>query len=99
MIMDKPFIGMGATICMGTDRLPATVIKISASGKQITLQEDNAIRKDKNGMSEVQSWLFTTNRNGETYRASLRKDGKYKLAQTDMMIKLGVRKKYFDYCF
>lgn len=97
--MDKIFIGMGATICMGTDRLPATIIKISASGKQIILQEDNAIRKDKNGMSEMQSWLFTTNHNGEVYTASLRKDGKYKLAKSDMMIKLGVRKKYFDYSF
>lgn len=48
--MDKIFVGMGATIFMGTDRLPATIIKISASGKQITLQEDRAIRKDKNEM-------------------------------------------------
>lgn len=97
--MDKPFIGMGATIFLGTDRLPATIIKISASGKQIILQEDNAIRKDKNGMSEMQSWLFTANHNGEVYTASLRKDGKYKLAKSNMMIKLGVRKKYFDYSF
>jgi hypothetical protein len=97
--MDKPFIGMGATICLGTDRLPATIIKISASGKQITLQEDNAFRKDENGMSEVQKWIFTSNNNGQVYSASLRKDGRYRLAETNMMITLGIRRKYFDYCF
>ncbi len=41
----KPFVGMGATISIGSDSYPATVLTVSKSGKKITIQRD-AVAKD-----------------------------------------------------
>lgn len=90
-------VGMGATIFMWSDRLPATVIAVSHKGKRVVLQEDAATRVDSNGMSEVQSYSFSPNPNGRTFNASLRKNGTWK-SGTDG-VRLGARAKYHDFSF
>lgn len=62
-----PKVGDGATLQMYTDRHACTVIAVSPSGKQVTLQEDTATRTDKNGMSECQSYTFARNPNGKVH--------------------------------
>ncbi len=52
-------VGMGATIFGWTDRHAATVTRISASGKSVFVKRDQAVRTDKNGMSEDQTWSTT----------------------------------------
>lgn len=94
-----PIIGMGATICYWSDREPATVVRVSESGKTIFLQEDSYIRTDNNGTSEDQSYIYNLNPNGRVHCATLRKDGSYKLTKSKTQIVLGSRRKYYDYSF
>lgn len=95
----KPEVGMGATIQHWSDRSPATVIKVSPTGKKIVLQEDKAIRSDKNGMSENQTYFYQTDANGTLYTATLRDDGTYRLKGSKQLVSLGIRRKYHDYSF
>lgn len=94
----KPMVGMGATILMWSDRKAATVIRVSASGKTIWLKEDTAIRVDRNGMSDAQSYRFEPNPNGIEYRASLRKNGRWKTT-SGSGVSLGHRSAYHDFSF
>lgn len=54
----KPEVGKGATILHWTDREAWEVIKVSKSGKEVTIQKYDAERIDKNGMSEVQDYKY-----------------------------------------
>lgn len=95
----NPTIGLGATICYYTDRDPATVIEVSATGKRIVIQEDKATRIDNNGMSECQQYRYDPDPNGKIHTATLRKDGTYRLTGSKVLISLGKRNRYFDYSF
>lgn len=95
----KPEVGMGATIFHYSDRSAATVVKVSASGKTVWLTADTATRTDNNGMSESQSYTFTPNPDGVSFKASLRKNGTWKLANNGAGVALGRRSAYHDYSF
>jgi hypothetical protein len=92
-------VGMGATICIGSDRYPATVIQITRNGKRIVLQEDFSTRTDNNGVSEMQHYNYEANPNGTINIATLRKDGVYRLTGGKTRVSIGCRSKYYDYSF
>lgn len=96
---DMPTIGMGATIRIGSDSYPATIIQVTRNGRRIVLQEDNATRTDNNGLSELQEYTYETNSNGTTHIATLRKDGRYRLTGGQIPVSLGNRRKYLDPSF
>jgi len=92
-------VGDGATILHYSDRTPATVVSISKSGKKIEIQEDNAFPLHK-GMTESQNWKIERNEKGRIHKASLRKDGQWRISDycaNDVLI--GKRMKYYDYSF
>ena len=104
MIMEnnnlKPEIGMGCTILYYTDRHAATIIGVSKSGKVVTVQEDKAIRTDKNGMSESQSYRYERDTNGKTQTFSLRKNGIWRARKsTHPTLHIGDKNHYHDYLF
>ena len=74
-----PEVGMGATIIMWTDRKAATIIEVIKNKKgvikEITIQDDIAVRADKNGLSESQTYDYTPNLAGRTHIARLLKSG------------------------
>lgn len=90
-----PQVGMGATILMWTDRKPATIVKVTRT--QIHVREDRAIRADKNGMSECQSYTFEEQPNAPVRVFRLRKTGAYKGDRGQLRI--GERDSYHDYSF
>jgi hypothetical protein len=94
-----PEVGDGATVVYWTDRKAATVIEVSQTGHQITVQEDTATRTDKNGMSDAQSYEYTRNAEGATHEATRRKDGSYRLKGGDTRVLVGVRDHYYDFSF
>ena len=53
-----PVVGEGATILSYTDRRCCEVISVSENGKRVVLEDYNAIRTDKNGMSEDQQYRY-----------------------------------------
>lgn len=98
-ISDIPSIGMGATIRIGSDSYPVTIIQVTQNGKKIVLQEDEATRTDNNGLSELQEYTYQTNPNGTTHIATLRKDGRYRLQGEQIPVYIGIRRKYYDPSF
>ncbi|UTS52150.1 hypothetical protein [Synechococcus phage BUCT-ZZ01] len=105
-------VGMGATMLGWTDRYPGTVIEVFKIGKSIALavQEDDAKRIDKNGMSESQDYEFTPNPKGRVSHFKQKDDGTwvnvYKDADTNRWkqtgsrgLRLGERDKYYDFSF
>lgn len=95
----EPEIGMGATLHIGSDRVPATVVQITHNNKRIVLQEDIATRTDSNGMSESQSYTYKNDPNGSLWYASKRKDGRWRVSGGSMPVSLGVRSYYYDFSF
>lgn len=76
--MDKTFtVGDGVTMSSGTDRRPGTVIRVSASGKTITVQHDDYRRIDSNGYGGEQVYEFFHNPDGALTTYSLRKNGRF----------------------
>lgn len=94
-----PEVGMGATIHVGSDSYPATIIQVTQNGKRVILQEDDATRVDSNGMSESQDYTYQTNPQGTIHIATLRKDGRYRLTGEKTPVSIGFRRKYYDYSF
>lgn len=97
-----PVVGMGATICFLTDRRAGTIVAVSASGKQITVQRDTCTRTDKNGMSECQSYDYAPNPEGTTDTFTFRKNGRWVQKGSDMngtCCYIGGRREYHDYSF
>ena len=92
-----PEVGMGITILMWTDRQPATITRVSKSGKVFWFKRDHAERRDANGMSESQTYEFFPNPEATEERASLRKNGAWKCGSGQ--VRLGSRDKYHDYSF
>lgn len=68
-------IGMPATICIGSDCYPGTVIGITPSGKTVEVQEDDAISL-ANGSGEY-NYHFNSNNRIITFRYS-KKINKYR---------------------
>lgn len=96
---DIPTLGMGATIHVGSDSYPATVIQVTRNGKRVVVQEDIATRIDNNGMSDSQDYTYEPNPDGEIHVATLRKDGRYREVGGKIPISIGFRRKFYDFCF
>ena len=97
-----PEVGMGATQLMWTDRSAGTIIEVSKSGKKLVFQRDAVSRKDTNGMSDSQSYLYKRNSHGLTYEYSLRKNGRWVRVGDNFngpSLLLGHREEYYDYSF
>jgi hypothetical protein len=101
-------VGMGATICLWSDRHAVTIVEIG-KGYLVT-QADTVTRIDKNGMSESQEYEYTPNPNGSLEYWKLDKNGKYRQAHKNQNGRLvfnnhsshlgiGYREEYYDFSF
>lgn len=94
-----PQIGMGVTIAYYSDSCPATIIQITNNGKRLVVQVDSSTRTDTNGVSDIQSYTYSTDPNGEILIVTKRKDGTYRLTKSKSLVHIGVRRKFHDYSF
>jgi hypothetical protein len=108
----EPVVGMGATLLSWTDREAATIVEVSKTkggAWLITVQEDDAKRIDKNGLSESQDYKYTPNPaapkrmfrfdEGKGWR-EVRANGKGRLVLTGGAgLRIGERDKYHDFSF
>ena len=75
--MNQPTVGMGATLCVGSDRYPYTIVEIIGS-KTIVVQADEFRRTDSRGaFTEQQEYSFTRNPFASKLTFTLRKDGRW----------------------
>jgi hypothetical protein len=105
-----PEVGAPATICMWTDRDPATVFRTFAVGKAVIVEtrDDKAARIDTNGISESQRYEYKTDVLGAKryWRVTdkgiehvyLAESGRWKKASS-LGVRFGVREKFHDYSF
>lgn len=107
-----PVVGDAATVGFWSDRIAATVVDIfTYRGKvMVTVQEDNAVRTDKNGMSDCQEYEYSRNPNGSKYTFKLKGtkwvavgqnyDGKgWSEGFGSGNLSIGRRNKHYDYSF
>lgn len=95
----KPEVGMGVTYGCWTDRYAATIIKVSPSGKTITVRDDIAIRTDKNGLSESQTYRYEPGTGGtKTFRITTR-HGRKNWRSGVYRATVGIRNAYRDPSF
>jgi hypothetical protein len=105
-----PTVGMGATILGWTDRHAGTIVEVIKGGKYIAVTRDRAKRIDKNGMSEMQEYAYTSDPDGAKHWFKQEKDGRwssvtqnsetgrFKKDQSEGL-RIGVRDSYYDYSF
>jgi hypothetical protein len=90
-----PEVGMGITLLHWTDRSAGTITRVSPSGKMFWFQSDRAVRTDKNGMSESQTYEYTPQPDARVQTARLNKKGQWVSAGTN--IRIGDRRAYHDF--
>lgn len=108
----SPAAGMGVTFLHWTDRSPGTIFKTFVVGSRLIIEcrADDYERIDSNGMSEDQSYKFTTKVNGAKSYYRREKDGKWQNVRWDADIKrwvkaggsglrIGLRGAYHDFSF
>lgn len=105
----EPAIGMGATLCFHADRHAATITKIKEYRYTtlITVQEDIAVRTDKNGVSFDQKYDYKPNPEGREYSyrykdgrwvgAKESESGRVVLVRHNPALIIGVRDHFFDF--
>lgn len=96
---ETPVVGMGATILCWTDRHAATIVSVSP--KRIGIVQDEAIRTDKNGMSDSQTYDYKPG-NGPVSYYTLRKNGAWVREGESLKgqrIAIGYRDEHYDYSF
>lgn len=91
-----PQVGMGATIFHYTDRSPATVTRVSKTGKIAWIRRDKYKRVDNNGMSEAQTYEYSPGE-GKEVRVTLCADGQWR--SKGEKVAFGHREKYHDFSF
>ncbi len=89
----EPKVGMGATILMYSDRHAATIVKVTKT--QVHVQRDIAKRIDKNGMSESQEYVFTSDPDAHVEIFRKTKRG-YRAAGGGAALRIGDRDEYYD---
>jgi hypothetical protein len=104
----RPVVGMGATILMFSDRHAATITSVASTKegempKWITIQQDKAIRTDKNGMSESQEYRYEPNTAASVETYTYRRNGTYVVKGSGMrqgtIVRVGSRNEYHDFSF
>lgn len=109
----RPQVGMGVTISLYSDRYTYTIIAISSSGKQLTLQRDKVIlNKDFKpdfhvggfvghvSNQEDQSYTYERDLEGEKVIARMSKSGVFYARKISTKpIALNVRREFYDYNF
>lgn len=104
----EPKEGDGCTMISYTDRYAGTVVKVLEF--VIAVQEDRAIRTDKNGMSECQYYEFQRNpearvvhfkkdRNGRYREAYVSSKNRWCFKNSGLGLRIGDRDAYHDYTF
>jgi hypothetical protein len=97
--MNKIEVGTGVTIHYVTDCRPGTVIKVSPSGKTLTVQRDEwKVVKGSchDGSAEYE---YSRDPNGIIEVYSLRSNGRYVITGSDKRgtcLQIGIRRYYYD---
>jgi len=86
-----------ATLTIGSDRYPLTIVGKSISGHCLSFRHDTFNRTDRNGQSEIQAYEYVSIPDGEVLKAYRTKDGRYR--HKGSLVTVGRRSCYQDPAF
>ena len=98
----EPVVGMGVTECQWSDRTPWEIIQV-IDDRHIIVRELDAKRVDRNGLSEMQEYEYSSNPENRTAKLFMTKQGHWRecvgrsLGCTKFV--LGRAEKYWDPTF
>lgn len=97
----RPRVGMGATLHIGSDDYPLTIVEVNASGKRIRCQRDliRGRRAAGSDLSVPANYLFIPNPDGHVIEVSLRPNGYWRPkgpARSGYYVTIGERHCYRD---
>ena len=98
-IIIDPVVGMPATIYLGSDCYPYTIIDVSFSKQTIKLQADTYKLISGSCASENQEYEYTQDNDGIIKSARKRKNGNFYLPHSNTRVILGYRRSYHDPSF
>jgi hypothetical protein len=91
---------MGCTICYISDRYPATIVKVNATGGTITIREDEAIAVSGSAQDGSVKYRYEENPQGSERVYTRRKNGSYVEKGGSMKngtrLHIGSRDRYYD---
>ena len=96
-VKGDPYVGMGVTMTLWSDRYAGTVIKVTPY--KVTVQRDKAKRIDGNGVSESQTYEYEPDYNGEILEFYKQKNGAWRNNKSGRGLVLGRRSEYYDFSF
>lgn len=96
-----PAIGMGCTIHYYSDAEPATVTRVSASGKTCWIRRNETEADPSKGEICIghQNWMIKKKFTSSEIRVSLRSDGRWRCSGSDLYVEFGRQYKYYDWEF
>lgn len=90
-----PYVGMGATQFVGSDRYPYTVIEVT-DRDHVVVQRDQYKRTDSNGLSESQEYEYTSDPQGQTHSIVYKDHYWRERKHRDNVFQVGSRRAYRD---
>jgi hypothetical protein len=97
-----PVVGMGVTEYVGSDRYSYTIVEV-ITPRKIVVQPDSCVRTDKNGLSEIQEYTYTSCPDASKTIVTKRKNGRWVQVGEPMVggrgFGVGYRKAYQDPSF
>jgi hypothetical protein len=94
----NPVVGMGATKLGWTDRHAYTVVHV-CSPRKVIVRRDNATLVAGSCATEYQKYNFEPGQEGFDKTVTLRKDGKWRVANDGSLFTIGERSEYRDPTF
>lgn len=85
----QPVVGMGATIYAGSDAYPATVSRVSPSGKTIWVQHDEHMVVSGTWEAGNVDYVTYPNPNAEEHQYTLRANGRWMAKGTPINARYG----------
>lgn len=103
----EPEVGMGATICMYSDRHAATITEViryktgpkAGQVKGVKTRPCEATRTDTNGMSDAQAYSYEERPDWPESEWTYRKDGRLRRTGDTAALAIGFRDAHYDYSF
>lgn len=98
--MPKPEVGMGASYGAGSDSYPATIVKVSASGKTLWIEADD-YKFNPKAKEHEDKYLYTRRPGTAQRKYTLRQDGYFHEvgARRGGTLGIGFRRFYQDPSF